>query len=109
MCNGKCYISSISRSTSRKKKPKASKAKIYVKRDNQLVNIKEEDTGTFSVTMTNPTSSNIKVAVRLRPLNQKEIDDDQFEITQLLDKNVKGFGSFSFRLLFSGIPSKCSI
>lgn len=70
------------------KKPKASKTNIYVKRDNQLVNIKEEDTGTFQVTTTDPNKSNIKVAVRLRPLNNKEIEDDQFEIVQILDQKV---------------------
>lgn len=59
-----------------------------MKRDNQLVNIKEEDTGKFDITTTDPNKSNIKVAVRLRPLNNKEIESDQFEIVQILDGKV---------------------
>jgi hypothetical protein len=34
-------------------------------------------------------TSNIKVAVRLRPIHQKEIDDNQFEIVQILSENNK--------------------
>jgi hypothetical protein len=32
--------------------------------------------------------ANIRVFIRVRPLNQNEIDDDQFEIVQILDDKV---------------------
>ena len=32
--------------------------------------------------------SNIKVAVRLRPISQNEIDEGQFEIVQIVDQKV---------------------
>lgn len=33
-------------------------------------------------------TSNIKVAVRLRPINENEIEDGQFEIVQIVDQKV---------------------
>jgi hypothetical protein len=78
----------FSQSSEKSQKRKLNKNNIYVKRDNQLINIKEEDTGTFQITTTAKSTSNIKVAVRLRPLNSKEIEDGQFEIVQILDQKV---------------------
>lgn len=94
--SGKKKKRKFSRSSEKSQKRKLNKNNIYVKRDNQLINIKEEDTGTFQITTTNKSTSNIKVAVRLRPLNNKEIDDDQFEIVQILDQKVSN--SFSLIL-----------
>jgi hypothetical protein len=71
----------------KKHKPTPSKKKLYVKRNNELVGIKEEP-GIMETTQTLHRSSNIKVAVRLRPLHDKEIEEDQFEIVQVVENSV---------------------
>jgi hypothetical protein len=40
--------------------------------------------------------SNIKVAVRLRPINQNEIEEGQFEIVQIVDQKVSNLFNNQF-------------
>lgn len=75
----------------KKGKGKFKKNDVQVKRNNQLVNIKEEDTGTFDVKVNKSRSSNIRVGVRLRPIQSKEIDDGQFEIINILGGDSVNF------------------
>jgi len=72
--------------SSGKKKAKKSKTNIYTKKNNELVKIEEAESAALEVTQNFSKKSNIKVAVRLRPLGDKEIEEDQFEIVNILDK-----------------------
>lgn len=57
-----------------------------MKKKNELVKIEEVDNANLEATQNFSKHSNIKVAVRLRPLGDIEIDEGQFEIVQILDK-----------------------
>lgn len=85
--SGKKKKRKSTKSVDKKHKPLPSKKNLFVKRNNELVGIKEEP-GIMEVTQTLQRSSNIRVVVRLRPLHNKEIEEDQFEIAQVVEKNV---------------------
>lgn len=58
-----------------------------IRRNKALINIKEEPE-IMRKTVGKGQTSNIKVAVRLRPINENEIEDGQFEIVQIVDQKV---------------------
>lgn len=81
---------SIDKTLSGAKKAVKSRTKIYSKKNNQLVEI-EEAKPNLEITQNFSKKSNIKVAVRLRPLGDKEIEDDQFEIVNIVENKVRIF------------------
>ena len=69
-------------------KAKLTENKLNISSESKLINIQEEAQSPLHREIVPTNSSNIKVAIRLRPLNQKEIEDNQFEIVQIVDQKV---------------------
>lgn len=90
------------------------KNNFLVQKQKSLTNIQEEATPTLQVVPKKGDSSNIKVVVRLRPLCDKEIEEDQFEIVQILDQKVRLLAQRhvvftpNYRWSFSETLWKCS-
>ena len=73
-------------------------------KERALVSVEEENASPNKIVPKKNDSSNIQVAVRLRPLTEKEIEEEQFEIVQVLDQKVGLFLHNLYRWLYSEIP-----
>ena len=69
-------------------KIKLNENKLNISTESKLNNIQEEALVPLNKEPQSNNTSNIKVAIRLRPIHQKEIDDGQFEIVQIVDQKV---------------------
>lgn len=75
-------------SKSQIQKKAVKKTNLMIKKARPLVNIQEENGSPIKTVAVRGNTANIRVAIRLRPLSKIEIDDDQFEIVEIVDNKV---------------------